>query len=238
MNSSMRWVFGVCVAASLIMTAVALHLWGAAEIRASAGEVFFLTFFEAVWLLVATKLFPWLGLSFRDDAVERGNVAALVALCGAVMAVAIIYAGGSLGEGPSFMNNFFSAAVGTAGLFALWILLEFGAKVSRCIAEERDPASGLRLGGLLLGIGLVLGRAAAGNWYSAAATIQGVIHDGWSAAVLWGIALLVESFARPSRRRPFPAWQSFGLLPAFLYLALAAAWVWHLGTWEGMPRRR
>src|SRR5437660_427704 len=113
MNSSMRWVFGVCVAASLIMTAVALHFWGAAEIRASAGEVIFLTFFGAVWLMIATKLFPWLGLSLRDDAVERGNIAALAALCGAVVAVDIIYAGGSLGEGPSFMNNFFAAAVGT-----------------------------------------------------------------------------------------------------------------------------
>jgi uncharacterized membrane protein YjfL (UPF0719 family) len=236
MNSSMRWVFGFCVAASLIMTAVALHLWGAAEIRANAGEVLFLTFGGAVWLTVATKLFPWLGLSFRDDAVERRNIAALVALCGAVVAVAIIYAGGSLGEGPSFMNNFFSAAVGTAGWFALWILFEFGAKVSRSIAEERDLASGLRLGGLLLAIGLILGRAAAGDWHSEAATIQGIIHDGWPAAVLWGITLLVERFARPSRRCPFPSWPGFGLLPAFLYLALAAAWLWHLGAWEGMPR--
>ncbi|HEX4644047.1 MAG TPA: hypothetical protein VH598_00405 [Verrucomicrobiae bacterium] len=232
----MRWVFGICVVASLIMTAVALHLWGAAEIRANAVEVLFLTFAGVVWLTVATRLFPWLGLSLRDDAVERGNIAALPALCGAVMAVGIIYAGGSLGEGPSFMNNFFSAAVGTAGWFALWILLEFGAKVSRSIAEERDLASGLRLGGLLLAIGLILGRAAAGNWNPEAATIQSIIHDGWPAGVLWGIALLIERFARPSRRRPFPAWPNYGLLPALFYLALAAAWVWHLGAWEGMPR--
>jgi hypothetical protein len=236
MNSSTRWVFGVCVAASLIMTAVALHLWGAAEVRANAVEVLFLTFGGAIWLTVATRLFSWLGLSLQDDAVERRNVAALAALCGAVMAVAIIYAGGSLGEGPSFINNFFSAAVGTAGWFALWILLEFGAKVSRSIAEERDLASGLRLGGLLLAIGLALGRAAAGNWYSEAATIQGIIHDGWPAAALWGIALVIERFARPSLRCPFPSWQGFGLLPALLYLALAAAWLWHLGAWEGMPR--
>src|SRR5437660_1146041 len=219
MSRSMRWRFGVCVAASLMMTAVALHLWGATEIRANAGEVLFLTFGGAVWLTVATKLFPWLGLSFRDDAVERRNIAALAALCGAVTAVAIIYAGGSLGEGPSFMNNFFSATVGTAGWFALWILLESGARVSRSVAEERNLASGLRLGGFLLAIGLMLGRAAAGNWHSEAATIQGIIHDGWPAAVLWGIALLVEWFARPSRRCPFPSWTGFGLLPAFLYLA-------------------
>jgi hypothetical protein len=43
MKSSLRWAFGFCVAGNLILIAVALHLWGAAEIRADAGEVFFLT---------------------------------------------------------------------------------------------------------------------------------------------------------------------------------------------------
>ena len=56
------------------------------------------------------------------------------------------------------------------------------------------------------------------------------------AAVLWAIALVIERLLRPSRRRPFPAWPSCGLLPALFYLALAAAWLWHLGAWEGMPR--
>src|SRR6266571_6620168 len=53
MKSSVRWAFGFCVTASLIMVAVALHLWGAAEVRANAGDVFFLTFVGTVWLLLA-----------------------------------------------------------------------------------------------------------------------------------------------------------------------------------------
>jgi uncharacterized membrane protein YjfL (UPF0719 family) len=235
MNSSIRWVFGVCVAASLIMIALALHLWGAAEIRADGGEVFWLTFVGAIWLMVATRLFAWFGLNFRDDAVERKNVAALVALCGALMAVAIIYAGGSIGEGPSYMNNVFSAGLGTVGLFMLWILLELGANVSMSIAEERDLASGLRMCGFLLATGLVLGRAVAGDWHSEAATLHDFVHDGWPAVILCVIALVVERFARPSRHRPFPPWPRYGLIPALFYLALAIAWLWHLGAWEGMP---
>src|SRR5947207_3391973 len=116
MNSSVRWAFGFCVAASLIMVAVAMHLWGAAEVRANAGNVFFLIFVGTVWLVFATKLFSWLGLSFRDDGVERRSIAALTALCGAVPAVALTYIGGSLGEGPSYWNNVFSASLGTVGL--------------------------------------------------------------------------------------------------------------------------
>jgi uncharacterized membrane protein YjfL (UPF0719 family) len=236
MNGSLRWVFGVCVATCLFIVATALHAWGAAEVRGDPGEILLLTALGGVWLIFAVKLFSWLGLSFRDDVVERRNVAALVALCGAITAVSIIYAGGSLGEGPSYWDNFFSAGLGTAGWLLLWIVLELGAKVSISIAEERDVASGSRMCGFLLATGLMLGRAVAGDWESEAATIRDFFRDGWPAAMLCAIALPIERLARPSRRRPFPSWLSFGLLPGLFYLAFASGWLWHLGAWEGMPR--
>ena len=104
------------------------------------------------------------------------------------------------------------------------------------IAEERDFASGIRFGGLLVAMGLVFGRAVAGDWHSEAGTVRGFFHDGWPGAVIWLIALIIERFARPNRRRPFPSWPIFGLIPAILYLVLAAAWLWHLGAWEGMSK--
>jgi uncharacterized membrane protein YjfL (UPF0719 family) len=235
-NGNLRWVFGVCLAVCLGIVAVGLDLWGAVEIRASPGTVLVLTLIGAVWLVVAINLFSWLGLSFRDDVIERRNVSALVALCGAVTAVSLLYVGGNLGEGPSCLENFFSAGLGTAGWFVLWIFLELGTKISISIAEERDLASGLRLGGYLVATGLLLGRAVAGNWESEVATIRDFFHDGRPAAALCAIALLIETFVRPSRRRPFPPWMGFGLLPAVFYLALASAWLWHLGAWEGMPK--
>jgi uncharacterized membrane protein YjfL (UPF0719 family) len=235
MNSGLSWVFGICVATCLVMVGVALHLWGAAEIRANPGEVLFLTLVGAVWLMFAVHLFSWLGLSLRDDVVERRNVPALVAFCGATTAVAIIYAGGNIGEGPSYWDNLFSAGVGTVGWLVLWMLLEIGAKVSMSIVEERDLASGLRVGGFLVAIGLVLGRAVAGNWVSEAATLRDFAHDGWPAMTLCAIALPIERLARPNRLRPFPSCFTFGLLPAFFYLTLASVWLWFLGAWEGMP---
>jgi uncharacterized membrane protein YjfL (UPF0719 family) len=235
MKTGIRWVFALCAAASVAMIAVALHRWGAAEVRADPGEVFWLTLAGGIWLIVTTKLFAWLGLSFRDDALERRNVAALAALCGGLLAVALIYTGGSLGEGPSYLDNFFCAALGTFVLFALWVLLELAGKVSVSIAEERDLASGLRLCGFLLGAGLVLARALAGDWDSAAATVHDLLRDGWPAALLCILALAIELIARPSRRLPFPPWRAYGLVPALGYLALASAWLVHLGAWEGMP---
>src|ERR1051326_1385277 len=149
MSRIARWIYGGCVAGSLILTATALHFWGAAEIRANPSEVVFLTGAAAVWVAIATKLFSWFGLSVRDDAVERSNAAALTALCGAVLGAALLYIGGSLGEGPSYLNNVFSTGIAAIAFFALWLVLEAIGKVSISIAEERDVATGLRFSAYL-----------------------------------------------------------------------------------------
>jgi len=234
-SRAFAWGFRFSIAGSLALIVLALHHWGAREVRSNAGNILFLAALGAGWLLLTKALFPWLGLDPHDDVVERRNPAALFGLCGAVLSVALTFAGGNLGEGSSFWNNVFSAALGTCGLFALWLLLEAGAQVSSSIAEERDLASGFRLCGFLVAVGLILGRATAGDWHSMSATFHDFLRDGWPAALLCGIALFIERFTRPRPQRPFPSWVSYGLLPALLYLALAFVWLWHLGSWEGMP---
>lgn len=236
MNRSTPWAFYLCAVAALTLVAVTLEFWGAAEIRATVTEVFFLTFVAAVWLILMAKLFPWFGLSLRDDAVERKNLSALIALCGAVLALGIIYAGANIGEGPSFTNNFFCDAIGTASFLLLWFVIELFGKVSRSIAEDRDLATGLRTCGLFLAFGLIMGRALAGDWHSEAATVRDFIRDGWPAVILLLLAVTVEPFTRPNRRRAFPPWPVFGLLPAAIYISLAVVWLWHLGPWEGLHK--
>jgi uncharacterized membrane protein YjfL (UPF0719 family) len=228
--------FYLCALAALTLVAITLEFWGAREIRANVSEVFFLTLVAAVLLILAAKLFPWFGLSLRDDAVERKNLSALIALCGAVLALGFICAGANIGEGPSYTNNFFCDVIGIASFFLLWFIVESIGKISRSIAEERDLATGMRMCGLLLALGLIIGRALAGDWHSETATVQDFIHEGWMAAALLLLALIVEPFARPNRRQPFPPWPACGLLPAALYISLAGVWVWHLRAWEGMPK--
>src|SRR6266487_823816 len=115
----MRLIYILVFALSLMFTGAAIQQWGAAELRSHFGEVALLTLIGGVWLIIATKVFSWFGLILRDDVVERKNTAALIALCGALVSVALTYIGGNLGEGPSFWNNFYSAGLATTGLFAL-----------------------------------------------------------------------------------------------------------------------
>jgi hypothetical protein len=229
MSGKTPLVFTVCFCGSLLFVALALHNWGAAEIREDFGEVIFLTVGGIVWLAMATKLCAWFGVSLLDDAIERKNDAALVAICGAVLSAAVIYTGGSVGEGPSYLNNVFSFGLAGAGLIVFWILLEIGSSISRSIVEERDLASGIRLAGFLVSISLVLGRAVAGDWHSESGTVRDFIRDGWFAVVIYAVAVPTERFSRPNRQYPFRAWTRHGLIPVSVYLALAWVWLCHLG---------
>ncbi len=212
--------------------ALGLWHWGAVEVRGHLDQVFPLTLLGCGWLLISSRLFSWLGLSVADDVIERRNRGALVGFCGAFLALTLIYVGGSLGEGPSYWNNIFSAGLGTIGFFLLWFLLELHGRVSESIAEERDLASGIRLSGFLLATGLILGRAVAGDWHSESATVHDLLRDGWPAAALCLFAVSAEWLVRPNRKTPFRPWVSCGLVPAVGYIAIATAWIYHLGRWE------
>jgi hypothetical protein len=160
----------------------------------------------------------------------------VIAVFEAMVAVAVL-SGGDLGEGPSYLENFFSAGLGCAAWLLLWFVFELMTKSSLSITEERDVASGVRVGGLLVASALILGRATAGNWISVSDTIHDLFGDGWAAGVVFAVAMPVEWLAQPTRVRPFPSWIWCGALPALFYLSFAAAWLWHLGRWEGMPGR-
>jgi hypothetical protein len=232
-TSLFRRALHICYLASILLIVAALWNWGAVEVREHGGEVLSLTIIGVFWLIVVLHLFPWLGLCI-DDVIERHNPAAFAAVACATLAVANIYAAGNLGEGPSYWNNIFSAAVGTIGFLGLWILLELFGRPSVSIAEERNLASGIRFSGCMLAIGLILSRAIAGDWHSESATIHDAVRDGWPAAIITLAAIVFEHILRPSMRNPVRHWFRCGLLPALAYIGAAVAWVLHLGRWEGM----
>lgn len=235
-NTVRGWAFLGCFAVCIAMIADALGRWGAQEVRQEEGARVFLTLFGTVYLLFCVYFFKWMGIGLREDVVERGNTGGLVTLGAATIATALMYIGGSAGEGPSYLENVFSVGLATAGFFLVWMMMEAGGRISMSIAEERDLASGIRFGGFLLAVGLILARAVAGDWHSSDATVHDFFRDGWPVAIVFGVALVAELLMRPNRHLRVPPWPLFGLVPALLYLAIAGVWLRHLGPWEGMPR--
>jgi hypothetical protein len=221
-------VFYGWIAVCLALTVFLFRGWGPVG-------CLFLAIGGGFWIFLSKAIFPWLGLDPDADAIGNRNFAALSASGGAVFAVAATFAGGNIGEGPSILENVFSAGLGTGGLFVMWFALELGGGVSVSITEERDIASGVRFGGFMVAEGLILGRAVAGDWHSAWATARDFVRDGWGAVVVCAVAVAIEQRVKPTMEHPFPSWARCGMLPALIYLALAMVWLWRAGPWEGQP---
>ena len=183
----------------------------------------------AAWLAVAMMLMPVLGLSVRDDVLERGNPAAAYAVFGALLGITLAFAGGNIGDGPGWWVVVFSAILATAALYVMWALLERFADVSEQVTVERDAAAGVRLAGFLAGCGLILGRAVAGDWVSTSATVADFARVATPALGLLLIAIPLERLARCTPQHPVRPVVTWGFGPALLYVALAAAYVAVIG---------
>ena len=202
------------------------------EVRDDARYIILLLLLGGAWVGVVSGILHAFGVGLREDAAERRNVAAALAWCGTTLGVTILYAGGNTGEGPSLWNNVFSAGVGTSALLLMWLVLEWTARISHSVTIDRDIASGLRVGGFMLSIGIIFGRAVAGDWRSAAHTLNDFVRDGWIASLMLAIAVIVELTTHPTPKRPRPGVVAFGVFPAAVYLAAAFAWVKWLGPWK------
>lgn len=183
------------------------------------------------WARVSELAFAYVGLSARDDIIERSNSAAVPAVIGGLVAVTLCYAGGNIGDGPGWWVVVFSAGLATGTLLLAWIALSHLTAVMDAVTIDRDPAAGLRLGAFLVSGGLVLGRAVAGDWNSAGATITDVVDVIPAVLAILIAALIVERLARPTPQRPRSPLVAYGLLPATLYVGIAIATL----SWLGWP---
>jgi hypothetical protein len=179
----------------------------------------------AAWVLGAASLLPALGYSARDDVLERRNGAALFAICGALLGLTLCFAGGNIGNGPGWWVVVFAAAISTGAFFVLWACFEWLARPSEAITYNRDRAAGLRLAGFLVALGVILGRAVAGDWISVEATLRDFALRGWPAIPLLAAGVLIERLAHPQTGRGATAAAALGLLPALIYLGGAATWL-------------
>jgi hypothetical protein len=142
--------------------------------------------------ITAVAMPYWMGISVRDDALERNNGAAAMVACGAMFGVTLTFAGANIGDGPTIWTTLEPAFFALAGLALMWGLHAITSGMPEAVAVDRDPATAIRTTGMQLATALLLGRAVAGDWISQDATIRDFIHMGWPALVLMGAAIVID----------------------------------------------
>lgn len=229
---SQRWPLLLYPAVCAAVLYVVLRRFSSFDVRDDPTYLAFYMVLGAMWVRLSTWFLPLMGLSARDDVIERGNLGAAQAIGGALLGLTLCFAGGNIGDGPGWWVVVFCAFLSTAAFFLLWVLLDKVTGLADTITIERDLAAGVRLAGYFTGTGLILGRAVAGDWESAASTFLDFVKVGWPAAVLWLAAALLEKRLRPSPTQPHPPLVTHGLAPLLLYLGVAVLFILRTGWWS------
>jgi len=162
---------------------VVLRVLAASDVRNAAEYIVLylvMSLAAAVPVMAAVRMF---GLR-TADITERGNRAASILLFCSLIAGAFAFAGANIGDGPGFHVVLFSAALSYGGIFVLVLLHTAAARTMYRILVDRDRGTAFRFGCLLIACGIMLGRAVAGTWVDAGATLADFARLGWPAALL------------------------------------------------------
>jgi hypothetical protein len=201
------------------LVVVTLRRLASFDVRSDLVYLFFYAVLGLAWMPLAA--WHGLGISARDDVIERSNAAALVAWNGAIVGCAACYAGANIGDGPGWWCVLWAAGLATAGWMATWVLLHALTRIADHVTIDRDLASGMRAASFLIASGVLWGRGAAGDWTSAAATVL-ELRAAWPVAILLVKAILIERIARPRPDKPLGSMFSHGFAPALLDAAIVA----------------
>jgi hypothetical protein len=151
------------------------------------------------------------------------------ATAGLWLGTSIAVAGANVGRGDTIWTTIGPLVLAVVGLLVL--LAVFAATGGLAAATlDRDVPSGMRVAGLLVAWGIVLGRSVAGDWESVRDTWRDYFVRGAPTLVLLVAGVLSEWLLRPNVRRPMPS-AAAGVVPAAAYMAAAVAWV----AWLGRP---
>lgn len=179
---------------------------------------------------VGVILLDRLGLSLRDDVIERRNPAACVAWSGALLGLVLAYSGANIGDGPGWWVVVFCSGLSVGSLLLGWLLLDLVGQPGEAIVVERDLSAGVRVAGWFIGAGLILGRGAAGNWTTSSAAVHDFARHGTWALALTGVATVTEALLNHAPRPDRP-WFLRGVPLGLAWLGVGVAYLKTIGRW-------
>jgi len=228
-NKPARYILGFLPVGALCVILFTLNVLASFDVVESFIYILMYVALGGAWLLLGIMLMSCVfDLSWRDDALNLHNKAALVPVVGGFLGLTLIYSGANIGDGPGWWCVVFAGGLGLVAWFVLGRIINIFTKIFERITVERDIGCGIRFGAYLLASGIILARACAGDWTSFAMTIIEFM-DGWPVLALAGITILVERYYISKDRLNENGNFIFGsILWGVLFIVLAAAIVYIL----------
>jgi hypothetical protein len=218
----------VAPAACTALLLALLRRYASFDVRDDALYLAFYTTMGAAWIGIVARLSGLLGLSFRDDWLERRNPAATCAGIGLLLGSTCAFGGANIGDGPGWWVVVFCAVLSTSALAVAWWLCGASSGVMEKVILDRSISAGVRLGAFLVAAGIIAGRSVAGNWENTSATFVDFAALSW---VLLPYALVIGFVERQHARRSAPDSLAFATLWAAGHLAFALWYVQQAGPW-------
>ena len=222
--------FATALVTSATLLLLVLRTLAAPDVTNAPEYIALYFFLGLAWLRLVEIVVGFLGVSARDDAVERRNRAAVPVVAGVMLGAMCCYAGGNIGAGPGWWVVVFAAALATGSLVLVWVVTNGLTSFVDRVTIERDEHAGWRIGALLVASGLVLGRAVAGDWYSVEATVLDFARVAWPVVLLVLAAAATERASRAVLDRPSARAATIPA-PALAYVIAAASYI----AWLGWP---
>ena len=228
-------VLGSAVLAALALLAL-LRAFASHDVRDAPQYLAMYTVMGVAWVgLLRFILGITVGVRARDDVAERANTAATLVQVGLIFGTMLAYAGGNFGDGPGWFVVVPSAALASLALVAAWYLVEALGRLSHLITIERDTATGIRAGAMLIACGAIFGRAVAGNWHGLPNLFLDFARLAWPATLIIVAEIASQRLLQPTTDSPKPSLALAGIPPALMYLAIAIGSIFLLGWWDGAP---
>jgi len=191
-NKQTRIVLGFLPVIFLIALFSILRSFASFDVVDDIEYIFFYIVLGYAWMYIGLMLMPvCFGLFWPDDAIHLNNKAVLPVIIGEFFALAAIYAGANVGDGPGWWCVLFAGGLGLAAWLILNFVIHFCTDIFERVIVERDLGCGIRFCVYLLLCGIILGRACSGDWTSFSKTVE-EFAVGWPVLPLTGVMILIE----------------------------------------------
>jgi uncharacterized membrane protein YjfL (UPF0719 family) len=217
---------------SVLIIISILSAFAAAEVRQNLKYLLLFVLLGLAWCFALVLMMPLFGLNYRADALHGGNLSVATVATGLMVGTAFLFAGSNIGEGETVWSTVIPAIVATAVFLLSWAIIEIIAKPFEAITLERDQTSAVRLAGAHVANGIILGRAMAGDYVTAADTARDFVATSWPVLAIVSATIVLQRWLSPQKSKAeSPDVFRTGVLPAVSTIGCAIVWVISVGPW-------